>query len=248
MKCVVFDCETTGLSPYYGDKICEIGAVKLDGDKIVDKYCYLINPQRDISYEAYMVNKITPSMLKDAPTIDKILPSFLKFIEGNKLAAYNAGFDISFLNSALKDYGYENLDSKEVIDIYILAKKMLPDLDKYPLWNVAKSLQVPIVTTHRALADAQLTADVFLKLSKIGADKFLKSVHLDYAQKVKTIETAIHKKEPISIKFFSASGDIIGKRVVPYRIKEINGEEFLYFESECPPKSVALDFIEEVML
>ncbi|MDP8253741.1 MAG: 3'-5' exonuclease [Candidatus Kaelpia aquatica] len=248
MKCVVFDCETTGLSPYSGDKICEIGAVKLDGDKIIDQYCHLINPERDVSYAAYMVNKITQSMLRDAPTIDEILPSFLKFIEGNKLAAYNAGFDISFLNSALHDCGYKDVDSKEVIDIYILAKKMLPDLEKYPLWNVAKSLELPIAVTHRALDDAQLTADVFLKLTEMGADKFLKIICLDYAQKTKIIEGAIRSKQPLKIRFTSKSGNSLEKNIVPYRIKELNGEEVLCFESEHSSGSIALHLIEEVVL
>ncbi|MDP8215755.1 MAG: 3'-5' exonuclease [Candidatus Kaelpia imicola] len=248
MKCVVFDCETTGLSSYSGDKICEIGAIKLKGDKIIDKYWHLINPGRDISYAAYMVNKITPSMLRDAPTIGEILPSFLKFIEGNKLAAYNAGFDISFLNSALHDCGYKDIDSKEVVDIYILAKKMLPDLDKYPLWNVAKSLQLPVIATHRALADAQLTADVFLKLIEMGADKFLKRVYLDYTQKIKVIESAIRSKQSLKIRFANNSGNISEKNIVPYRIKELNGEEVLDFESEYPPNSIALHLIEEAVL
>ncbi len=247
MKCVVFDCETTGLSSYSGDKICEIGAVKLDGDKIVDKYWHLINPEREVSYEAYVVNKITPSMLKGAPTIDEILPSFLKFIDGNKLAAYNAGFDISFLNSALNDCGYDNVDSKEVIDIYILAKKMLPDLGKYPLWNVAKSLELPVVTTHRALADAQLTADVFLKLTELGADKFLKVICLDYVQKIKVLEDAIRNKKSLKIKFTNNGDNILEKIIIPYRIKEIDGEEFLDFESKYPPNSIALNYIEEVV-
>jgi DNA polymerase III subunit alpha, Gram-positive type len=248
MRYVVFDCETTGLSPYYGDKICEIGAVKIEDNKIVDKYWYLVNPQREISYEAYMVNKITPSMLKNAPLISDILPSFLSFIEDSKLAAYNAGFDLSFLNTALNEHGHDKLNTKNVVDIFILAKKMLPDLEKYPLWNVAKNLGVPVIATHRALADAQLTAEVFLKLIEVGADKFLQKVYLDYAQKVKTIETAIRKKEPLNIRFFALNGDILNRRVVPYRIKELNGKDFLYFESDCSADSVALDLIEEVVL
>ncbi|MDD5614502.1 MAG: 3'-5' exonuclease, partial [Candidatus Omnitrophica bacterium] len=135
MKYVVFDCETTGLSPISGDRICEIGAVKLEDNKIVDQYWHLVNPQREISYEAYMVNKIVPSMIKDAPIIDEILPSFLEFISGSKLAAYNAGFDISFLNAELKACGFNPVELKDAIDIYMLAKKMLPNLNRYPLWN-----------------------------------------------------------------------------------------------------------------
>jgi len=246
MEYIVFDCETTGLSPFSGDRICEIGAVKIKDNKVLDKYWSLINPRRDVSYAAFMVNKITPGMLKDAPGIDEILPDFLKFLGKDKFVAYNAGFDLSFLNAELTRFSYNTISPKDAIDIYILAKKMLPDIKRYPLWNVAKNLNVSIVATHRALADAQVAAEVFIRLLELGGDKFLNIAHLNYAGTLKILESAIRSKCSVNVKFFSNTGQMLEKNVYPCRIMEVKGEDFLEFESQNKAGSVPILLIEEV--
>jgi len=246
MECIVFDCETTGLSPLSGDRICEIGAVKLKDGKVLDKYWSLINPQRAVSYAAFMVNKITPGMLRDAPGIDDILPDFLKFLGKNKFAAYNAGFDLSFLNAELRRFSYDTISPKDAIDIYILAKKILPNIKRYPLWNVAKNLNVSIAATHRALADAQVAAEVFIRLLERGGDKLLNIVHLNYTGTLKVLENAIQSKNSVNIKFFSNTGQMLEKNVYPCRIMEVKGKDFLEFEFQDKAGSVPILLIEEV--
>lgn len=246
MRYIVFDCETTGLSPLLGDRICEIGAVKLEGDRIVDKYWSLVNPEREVGFEAYMVNKITNEMLKDAPKMDEVLPSFLEFLGEDKLVAYNASFDLSFLNTELLRYGYSPIARDEVIDIYILARKLLPDLGLYPLWNVAKRLKVPVITSHRALADAQTAAEVFIKLLKAGGDKILDMAHLDYGDIIKEIKRAIKMKGKIRLKYLTDEGETREKVVKPIAIEEVAGEEFLRFEEEKGTSIILISTIEEV--
>src|SRR6266705_2515702 len=93
----VIDFETTGLSPDSGDRVCEIGAVKLRGGAVIETMGTLINPQRPISAGAFAVNGISPEMVADAPAFQEIAGKVSSFIEGSVLAAYNAPFDMSFL-------------------------------------------------------------------------------------------------------------------------------------------------------
>ena len=167
---VILDVETTGLDAYSGDRICEIGAVKLHKDQEIDQFEALIDPGRPISQEAFDANQITPDMLKDAPSIERVLPDFLKFIDDCVIVAYNSDFDMSFLQSELKLSGYEALNNT-VIDLMALAKRLMPQTGRTPLWKVARSLGIPAENLHRALPDAEVTLKVFLHfLSVLKAD------------------------------------------------------------------------------
>jgi DNA polymerase III epsilon subunit family exonuclease len=96
---VVFDFETTGLSPWAGDEIIEIGAMKIFGNQLDEQNIFhsLINPKRVIPEEATKVNGITNDMVASAPTLDVVLPKFLDFIGTAWLVAQNAKFDMGFL-------------------------------------------------------------------------------------------------------------------------------------------------------
>ena len=95
----VFDVETTGLDPRQGHRILEIAGVRVEGGKILEDriFSQLVNPERPIPWEAKSVNKITDEEVASAPTIDAVLPEFLRFTEGSLLVAHNAEFDMGFL-------------------------------------------------------------------------------------------------------------------------------------------------------
>jgi len=172
---VIFDVETTGLSPRQGDRICEIAALKLKGPKTVDRFHSLVNPQRPISPGAYRVNHISKEMVADAPTITVILPRFLNFIKGSVLVAYNAPFDLGFIEHELEKKG-KTLPSVPVVDVLSLARRLMPQIGKFPLWYVAKSLGIPFPQRHRALADVQVTAKIFRHFLSLLQDKGVKRV------------------------------------------------------------------------
>ncbi|MBN2453868.1 MAG: 3'-5' exonuclease, partial [Candidatus Omnitrophica bacterium] len=138
----VFDFETTGLYPYTGDRICEIGAVRtgIRSGKPATFHS-LIDPERPISPGAFRVNGITEGMVKGKPVIDEVLPDFLKFIEGSVLVAYNAGFDLGFLDAAL-GADAAILRGYYVIDALRLARKLFPSIGRYSLGIVADSLGI----------------------------------------------------------------------------------------------------------
>ncbi len=161
---VVFDVETTGLYPWNGDRILEIGAVKIKGGKKTDTFASLVNPDRPLREGAQRINKITSEMIIQAPDAGKILPRFLDFIGGACCVAHNARFDADFVGYELAKIGRKMRDETPVLDTMKMARVSLPQLNSYRLEGVARYLGVEADETHRALADAETTAAVFTRL------------------------------------------------------------------------------------
>ena len=158
---VVFDIETTGFSPV-SDAIIEIGAVKVSGDKIVERFSTYVNPQRPIPYEIEKLTTITDSDVMGCETIDVILPKFMEFCEDCVLVAHNAEFDVNFIKENCRRQGIET--DITYIDTLLLSRVQLPGHSKYTLDVVAKLLNVSLAQHHRAVADAECTANIFLRL------------------------------------------------------------------------------------
>jgi DNA polymerase III epsilon subunit family exonuclease len=168
---VIFDTETTGLSPEQGDRIVEIAAVRLKGEERIAAFATLVNTHTPVSPGAFQVNHITPEMLATAPEAKEVLPKFLDFIRGSCLCSFNAGFDLGFLNRELELNALPGLGDIVVVDILKMARKMLPGMERYALWFVAERLGIKNQQQHRALSDVELTLDVFNQLRGIFKDK-----------------------------------------------------------------------------
>ena len=167
----VFDVETTGLSAPSGDRIVEIGAVRIEGGEIrsASPFLSLVNPQREIPWEARSINGITEDELVHAPTIDAVLPQFLEFAKDSILVAHNAEFDMGFLH-AEKEMCWGYIDIPECLCTLTLSRTLSPHEYRHSLDAVATRLGVtlPLTGRHRALPDVLLTAQVFLKLLERG--------------------------------------------------------------------------------
>lgn len=166
--CVVFDIETTGFGPTK-DKIIEIGAVKVVEGKIVDKYSTFVNPDIPIPFEIEKLTGINDQMVMGYPMIEEILPQFLKFCEGCILVAHNASFDVGFIRKKAELQGIE-IDFT-VIDTVALSRLLLPQLSKVKLNLVAKALGISLENHHRAVDDANATAEIFVKFIAMLKDK-----------------------------------------------------------------------------
>ncbi len=166
---VVFDIETTGLSKE-NDRITEIGAVKVQEGKILDSFSSFVNPKRSLSAEITKLTGITDEMLKDAPLIDEVLPKFLQFCGRSVLVAHNAGFDVGFIRKAAEALGMPSVDNT-VLDTLELSRTLLPELNKHKLNLVAEHLNISLVGHHRAVNDAQATAEIFLKFISMLIEK-----------------------------------------------------------------------------
>ena len=157
---VVFDIETTGFSPVT-NRIIEIGAVKVESGQITDRFSAFVNPQVPIPFEIEKLTGISDSMVIDADTIEVVLPRFLEFVGDAALVAHNAGFDVGFIKENAKrqnipvDFTY--------VDTVGIARTLLTGQAKYTLDAVAKTLKISLENHHRAVDDAECTAEIFLK-------------------------------------------------------------------------------------
>ncbi len=163
---LVVDVETTGLSAEGGDRICEVGAVKLRGGAVVATLGSLIDAQRPVSAGAYAVNRISPAMLADAPSFSTIAPRLRELMEDSVLVAYNAPFDTSFLAMEFRLIGYPPIRNP-VVDALAVARRLLPGLTRYPQDHVARVLGIPDPVRHRAQEDALVTATIFTIFTSI---------------------------------------------------------------------------------
>ena len=173
---VVFDVETTGLSPTDGDRIVEIAAMKIKDGQVVDKFYSLVNPKRDLPAAATRVNNITGDMVAQAPTAEEVLPKLLSFIAGACVAGHNVRFDLGFLSYELALMGRKLNESTPAVDTLKMAKELLPYLSNYRLSYLARSLGVTVSETHRAMADVELTVQVLFRMIEMASDQNLDKV------------------------------------------------------------------------
>ena len=166
---VVFDIETTGLSKET-ESITEIGAVKVVDGKIIDRFSTFVNPERPIPAEITKLTGITNEMVADAPVITESLPKFLEFCQDAVLVAHNANFDTGFIRlNAERKCSIEVKNT--VLDTLELSRSLLPELKKHKLDIVCEQLGVSLEGHHRAVNDAEATAEVFLKFIDMLVEK-----------------------------------------------------------------------------
>lgn len=158
----VFDVETTGLSPAYGHRICEVGCLRVRNGAELDRFEALVDPRRPISPGAFRVNRITAEILRDAPTFDKVAGALLQVIEGAVLVAHNAPFDLGFLAAEL-EIACLLLPDNPVIDTLALVRRTY-SLSRNSLSAVVAALGVSVSPTHRALSDVQATCGVLERI------------------------------------------------------------------------------------
>ena len=160
----VLDLETTGIS-CQTEKITEVGIIKYKNGEVIDEFECFVNPEKPIPPRVVEITHITDDMVKDAETIDKIIPKIIDFIGDSVLVAHNADFDIGYLKYNFEKYGYKLENT--YIDTLRLAKAIFPDLKKYKLGLIADSLNIQVDVAHRALDDVKTLVAVF----KIMIDK-----------------------------------------------------------------------------
>lgn len=162
-KFLVVDFETTGNKPKDGDRIIQIGAVLIEQGEIATQFSTLINPGVPIPPFIQQLTQINDEMVKDAPTIEEIMPQLLPLLEGAVFVAHNVFFDLSFLQFALADCGYLPF-SGSLIDTVELSRLLLPNQAGYKLSELSTELDVEHESPHQADSDALATAHIFLTL------------------------------------------------------------------------------------
>ncbi len=161
---VVFEIKTTGFSAL-SDRIIEIGAVKIQNGKQIDKYSTLVNPEIPIPFDIVNLTGITDDMVMGAPKIVEVLPEFLAFVGDAALVAYNAETNVGFI-----EQNCQNLHLNKVftyVDTEALARVLVPTLAKHQLNVVAKALNISLKNPNRAADAVEAMVQIFVKFIKM---------------------------------------------------------------------------------
>ena len=159
---IVVDVETTGLSPRIHD-IIELGAIKVLEGKIVDRFHRMVRPTQPLSAGTRQITGIDDRDVADAPLPGEVMEEFLSFADGAILVAHNARFDDGFIRAAAWRHNHVEVNLP-VLDTLALARIRVPGLKSYGLSALTQHFKVVLSQHHRALADAEATAEILLKL------------------------------------------------------------------------------------
>lgn len=168
---VAIDIETTGLDAHGGDRVIEIAALRFHRGNILDSFVTFVNPQRPVTYGAYLVHGITDDMLQKAPSFGDIFDNLVKHIDGDVTVFHNAPFDLKFLRRESRIIG-RSWVKNPVIDTLKLSRQMTGGVRGHSLHSLSKKLGTG-KPNHRAMDDAHATGKILLELSCIERDDHL---------------------------------------------------------------------------
>lgn len=234
---VVFDIETTGLSPKEC-KITEIGAIKIEHGEITDKFSQLINPGVPIPPNITDLTGITDEMVADKPHIDSVLPEFLEFCHGCAVVAHNAQFDCGFIryNAAELNLEFHN----KTVDTLKLSRELFPNERKHSLDAICKRLGVSLENHHRAVDDATATAEIFLKFVELAHK------NKDDADEVINIDTRPELLKRQKYHIILLAKNYVGLKNLYQLISKSNLKYF--YKKPIMPKSVIEQFRDGIII
>ncbi len=169
----VLDLETTGFS-FRTEKITEVGIMKVKNGEVIDEFSCFVNPEKPIPQRVIEVTNITDDMVRNAETIETVMPKIIEFVGDSVLVAHNADFDIGFLKYNAKVLGL-TLDNT-YLDTLRLAKELFPEYKKYKLGIIAENLGIKVEVAHRALDDVDTTVKVLNVMFEMLKEKGVKTV------------------------------------------------------------------------
>jgi DNA polymerase III epsilon subunit family exonuclease len=165
-KFAFLDLETTGLSPWFGDRICEVGIIMTEGKRIKNTYQTLVNPGRPLSPAAASTNRLTDEELLQAPSFLSVAGQVEDCLQDAVVVCHNAPFDLQFLDSEFRRLGKE-IEIPNLADTLTIAREIF-DTPSYSLVSLAEAFYLDKVEAHRALADALTDRLLFFALMDIA--------------------------------------------------------------------------------
>ena len=197
----VIDFETTGLSPREGARAIEVAAVLVSGGKIIDSFASLMNPGVSVPFEITQLTGITTKMVKAAPLAHSVVADVTRFIDDADLVAHNASFDRRFLETEHQRVGIAR--PLNFVCTMLLSRRIFPGALNHQLGTLIRHLKLPVEgSLHRALADAQVTAELMIRLqseisTRYGASLQHKALAKLQKTPLKNIEKAIAAFEKV---------------------------------------------------
>ena len=207
----IIDIESNGAG-YRKECIIDIAIYRYDGQKIIDQFISLVNPESDITPFVQKLTNITPKMVKTAPKFHEIARRIVEITANTTLVGHNIDFDYRMLRQSFQRLGY---DFKiNTLDTIPLAKKLIPDEVSYSLGKLVKSLGIPLTNHHRAEGDARATMELFkLLISKDTENEIIQKQHEEsnaktYINKIKVLTQDLPNEKGF-VYFQNKEGEII---------------------------------------
>ena len=236
------DVETTGLDPYWGDRICEIAVLKTRDGKVLDKFETLINPGRRNPQQAVSVNGITDEMVKKAPFFRDIAWDISSLLKDTVMVAHNAPFDLGFLHaefSSIKLSPPENI----VVDTLGIARRFY-NFPSNSLGRIARHLGISTSGEHRAFGDVRITMGIFEYFLRDLGRRGLRLKRLKDVLKLQgkpvalttrdelvlppSIEEALRARGKLQIRYLSAYSDTTTTRIIePFEVNVSGGHTYV---------------------
>ena len=251
------DLETTGLSPWFGDRVCEVGIVLTEGRRIKQQFQTLVNPERPLSLGAASTNGLTDEELVRAPLFSEIADEVIEWLRGAVIVCHNAQFDIQFLDSEFRRLKRE-IQIPNLIDTLMLARQYY-DLPSYSLLSIAEAFQVPVNTIHRALDDAHTDRGIFfammdgLKEHNRPLDEYIGIYNSpvwpnEGIQLPTELGEAIYSQKKLLIRYVDGENNQTERWVTPKQVMGLS--DYVYLKAHChlrnAERNVRLDRIIEV--
>ena len=232
------DVETTGLSPWFGDRICEVAVLRCEGDNSIDSFNSLLNPGRLLSPGAARVNGLKDSDLKKAPRFAEVVDRVLPMIEDAVIVCHNVPFDLGFLSSELERIN-KHIPTVLTLDTLELARQHF-DFDSNSLQFIARRLNIEVTTAHRALGDTYTTQAVLKHFAhKLNSTDIERAI-LPYDPPVTSpralnlppvIEEALQSRKRLFIRYIDRKGDASERWITPKQVLALS--DYLYVVAHC---------------
>ena len=232
------DVETTGLSPWFGDRICEIAILRCNGEKIVETFDTLLNPGRPISPGAARVNGLKDTDLVDAPKFGNIADQVMLLVRDAVIVCHNVPFDLGFLNSELERVN-TYLPTTLVLDTLEVARQHF-DFDSNSLQSIAHDLDIDISGAHRALDDVLTTRELlryfaqklkFTEIERVISAYYPPITSPQELNLPPVIEEALQSKKRLFIRYVDRKGAASERWVSPVQVRALN--DYLYLVAHC---------------
>ena len=249
------DVETTGLSPWFGDRICEIAVLRCEGDKVIDTFDSLLNPERPLSPGAARVNGLKDSDLKKAPRFIDVAERVMALVKDAVVVCHNVPFDLGFLSSELGRIN-KHLPTVLTLDTLEIAREYF-DFDSNSLQSIAHWLDINVENAHRALDDALTTREVLKYFARKLRSTEIERAITPYYPPVTSpqelnlppvIEEALQSKKRLFIRYVDRKGDVSERWITPKQILALN--DYLYMVAHChlrdEERNFRLDRIEQM--
>jgi DNA polymerase-3 subunit epsilon len=166
MREIILDTETTGMDPFSGHRIIEIGCIEMISRVRTGKFFHTyLNPERDVPIEAERIHGLSTQFLLDKPVFSEKVDQFLEFVGDARLVIHNASFDMRFINAELEKLGFGPIAFERATDTVLMARKKFPG-SPANLDALCKrfSIDLSARTKHGALLDAELLSEVYIEL------------------------------------------------------------------------------------